>query len=472
MAVNPYFTFADPALQRAVSDEAIAQSQLAAVQEQARTASRERMSRDREARAIRQSEIERSERLQQQQDRQFQQSLAQRDRELATNADLYKTQQSDYRTALDLKEKNAIELEKFNGLKALFRDTNSIPSPLEVQAELQGMHPERASILKSLADNTRQLAQDAWNQGELLRTKWANRIASIDPKKGETLDGILKEFNSNKDSQVILFDGTGFVNRYKRPRQDALFGPEPQPATAPAVGAAPGVRTIQDVIKSPAAQEPYEVPFLRAAMLPAANTTISELIRGISQPRMPVAPAPAGPSVPVTASALQAPTPAAPATTGGMLDYNQDFNQVQQLIRQAQAAPPVGQLSPVNMPYEGSAFRVTAPPVAPVTPAFIPLDERFDAAPGGFTGGQRIINRGLRLTENIWDAAQRRFEEARKTYPNAILRERPDGFYIEVNPAPPTPVGPLSPINMPYSRSALNPAPLGNEGVLYPLEYR
>lgn len=464
MAVNPYFTFADPALQRAVSDEAIAQSQLAAVQEQARAASRDRMSRDREARAIRQSEIERSERLQQQQDRQFQQSLAQRDRELTTNADLYKTQQSDYRTAADQKAAQAIETEKYNGLRSLYADTTDPRTPFEFEADTQGMSPERKALLKNLLDSNRNKALNAWNIGESLRQNYANRISTIDPKKGtnakgETLDSILKD--AEKHKQVIIWDGSKFVNLYKQPREDVPFGPQPAPnAAAPTVGG-PTVRTIGEVLQS---QPGFD---FGAAGRAAAEGAIAS--GGIDRlfSRSPVA------AAPVTASALQAPALAAPpAPTGGMLDYNQDFNQVQQLIRQAQTAPPVGQLAPVNMPYEGSAFRVTAPPVAPVTPAFIPLDERFDVAPGGFTGGQRLINRGVRLTENIWDAAQRRFEEARKTYPNAILRERPDGFYIEVNPAPPTPVGPLSPINMPFSRSALNPAPLGNEGVLYPLEYR
>ena len=227
---TPSFVFADPALQAAVAQQAIAEAQLRGVQEQARAASLDRLSRDRETRAIRQSEIDRANRAQEQQDRQFNQSLAQREKEMISNADLYKTSQNDYRTALELKEKNALEIEKFNGLKALFKDTNNIPSPLEVKAEIQGMNPERAALLESLADNTRKLAMDAWKQGEMIRNKWANRIASLDPKKGETLESIIKAFNSDKDSQVVLFDGTSFVNRYKKPREDAVFGPEEAPA--------------------------------------------------------------------------------------------------------------------------------------------------------------------------------------------------------------------------------------------------
>lgn len=57
------------------------------------------------------------------------------------------------------------------------------------------------------------------------------------------------------------------------------------------------------------------------------------------------------------------------------------------------------------------------------------------------------MQRGMRLIESRPDAALRRLSEARKTYPEAELVERPDGIFISPVPrrfyAPPAPASDL-----------------------------
>lgn len=315
MAYNPYFTFSDPALQQAVAQEGIGMAQVEAQKALARQTSLERMARDREARAIRQAEIDRAERAQAQQDRQFQQSLGLRREELASNADLYKTYQSEARTAADMKEKNAIEIEKYNGLKSLYANPRNFdpPTPLEFEADTQGMSPDRKAILRSLLDSKRnevlQFAVDA----ERARNKWEARIRGIDPKKGETLEKIMAEFDKSKDRDYLSYEpGVGFISRYKKPRQDVPFGPVEPPAT----GAA-SVMTPDEFRASLTGGIPP--PF--SAIQPFATQAITGLIEAITNPQIP----------PVTAATIAAPPVVAPQVT--------PMQSIQELLRRLRILP-------------------------------------------------------------------------------------------------------------------------------------
>lgn len=348
MAYFPNFVFSDPALQKTVSDEAIAEAQLRAAQERNRSEALDRISREREVRATRQAEIDRAERAQLQQDRQFQQGLAQRQAESQLNADLYRQSQKDYQTTADQKAALAAETERYNALQRILQDTSDPMTPLEFEAQSHGLSPERKQLLRSLLDSTRNKALNAYSQAQNAKTYWDAQLTNLDPKKGDTVESKLKLFNASPAKNLLSYDPSSgtFTLLYRKPREDVPFGPQPEPAAA--AGAVKTFSPDQFRAALAGAGPPTESMFSRAFGAPIrdfATSAIGGLMNSIARPSVTNLP-PAGPVN------LPAPAPATPNVPGqgqGLFDYEAIQRALQRIgIIPRPPTPPPPPLTPAQ----------------------------------------------------------------------------------------------------------------------------
>lgn len=156
----------------------------------------------------------------------------------------------------------------------------------------------------------------------------------------------------------------------------------------------------------------------------------------------------------------------------------------------AASAPPTGVATAAEAGATGGATEAETVPV--------PLDSRFDEPTGGFTGGEKIYNLGVRALETSEQAALRRLKTIRKTHPDAKVITRggerdpisgkytPPSYMVVLGkpgpPAveadawrptpPPTPTPPLAPVNPGAALRAINPRsplnPIAPQGPVSP----
>lgn len=423
MAINPNFVFSDPALQAQVVNAAQvrAAADAARAQQFAQTLAAMRQERQQaadlaERRAIREGDIRRLDANEAERRRQFDANQALQREAIASSEKIASGRQG-----------RATEDERYNNvlstLAAAERGTADLPTERELEPLLVDFTPERQRALRG--ERSRIFAV-------------LSRNADLIDEEVAGLNQLLQQGAKDKDGNPYTVDSVLGLSQFKnnirknratgrleslarRPRRDALGnaseGVFPQPSlgfvprdtdfrvpvapTAPTAPAAVGVEPVADVLGRTRGMPSS----FRRGTEEAGDLLLGDALRRTG------------------AGAANVLGREVSGITGALTPFR------------VPSPPSLGVLAPTQLPFEGSAFRVP-PPVAARTPTqpvpvpdLIPA-EAFDVSPGGFTGGEKMIQRGLRLTETRRDAALRRLAEARKTYPDAELVERPDGIFI------------------------------------------
>ena len=308
------FVFADPQLQAAVAQQAIGEAQLQAAIEQSRQAGMERMSRERQTRAVQQAEIDRQNRALEQQNQQFglQQQLARE--QMKSTEGIYAGQTAATLKDATTRESDILRRQTFAALNNLYSNKDELDPQTESEFRIatRNLPPEDVELLMPKWRNQREHRKAYAKAAGLAKSNWDSQLAKA--KDPLSLEAVIKAFGTSRDKDYLDYDVTTgqFIPKYNMPREDALYGPQPAPAAAaggfwdslvrPGTAGQPRVRTIGEVLKAfPGTTGPTPESVLgdvvTGAINPFSESAISGLIRGVANPSIP---APVTPAVPPT----------------------------------------------------------------------------------------------------------------------------------------------------------------------------
>jgi hypothetical protein len=248
MAYNPYFTFADPALQQAVVQEAQVRAAADAARQQqfAQTLAALRQERQAQAdkeerRAIREGDIRRQEAAQAENQRQFNESLKYNREALGTQTELTKTRQAEND-----------EKELYNNLLNLVEKGDVVPTLSELNARMAGLSPSRKQALIERRQARFDSALKDFNIVSDEAARMNKLIGSKDPKTGLTLSAD-DALNRSQHKRLLRIGPDGLIEPLlTRPREDVVPGAAATASTSfrvPPAAAPPAVENISDIQK-------------------------------------------------------------------------------------------------------------------------------------------------------------------------------------------------------------------------------
>lgn len=310
MAYNPYFTFADPALQQAVVQEAQIQAAAQAAQAQQRAQTLAAMRQERQAaaereerRAIREGDIRAREATAAEQRRQFGETLGFSREELASREKIAGSTER-------LQEQQAKDREQVGRYNILLRqieraDAENLPTESELEARITDFTPERKEALRATRRQAQRNLSSAYG---LVKDEETRLNAILDRQEKDLKTGLVRTpdeliAGSPAKSQLRINPKTGRVEGLlKAPRADAVL--EPQEAATPTfhvpIGRpAESILDVQNRLTGAAPRRPPLATLGRAAFgLPGVASLAGELFSGRRQAQPFVPPVPSAPATP------------------------------------------------------------------------------------------------------------------------------------------------------------------------------
>lgn len=409
MAINENFVFTDAV----PAQQAVSMAQIAAAEDAARRQMMSETLRSLTAAQVARENSAQQRYLTQSQIAQQGKALAQREGESIRMADIYKQQiGAQTKQTVDRERENRAKIQLDTLRNAL---TVNPPSPKKFRLAMTNpslvLNDDEKKQIESEWALVRSQAEKNYNMSAGI----ANAIqAKLDRLKPDDTAGRQQEINDaeKRYKGLIVFNpGTGrMMSVFPQPEMDDETAPPPPAVPPQAAGGMAPVTQLKASLLAPAILAPFKHLLQRS-------------IGGLGGRNTP------------------------PVSPPAQSDGQTPFYPSQTFVPQPQAAMDMSTLSaqPVRPPI-GYIPEPEPQPVMPVNRAVIPpadtsipLDERFDEPVYGFTGMDKFINRGVRLTEMRPDAAARRFEAAKKMYPNAQIYERGGRYFIIPEPPQPPP---------------------------------